>query len=142
MRTRKLVKDENNKIHLVWFGSYGKNQNGTAKFAGTVDVSKPYGYEDNGKHENYSTLAEGIRDDLIQRLSLIKGELWYNIKLGIPLFNKIKKKGLIDSYIIKEVLSCPDVTNIVKFKSYVQNDRNYSCEILVNTTYGEIKFSI
>lgn len=138
MRTRKLIKDENNKFHLVWFGSYGKNQNGTAKFAGEVDLEKPYGYEDNGKHENYSTLSEGVRDDLIQRLSIIKGELWYNTKLGIPLFNKIEKKGILDSYIINEVSNCPDVTNIVKFTSEVKNNRDYSCEILVNTIFGDI----
>ena len=142
MRTRKLIKDENNKFHLVWFGSYGKNLDGTAKFVGDVDLDKQYGYEDNGKHENYSVLAEGVRDDLIQRLSVIRGELWYNITIGMPIFIKIKKKGILDSYIINEVLNCPDVTGIVKFTSSVKNNVNYSCELLVNTTYGEIKFSI
>ena len=45
-------------------------------------------YNKNNKHENYGKEKEAIIDSLTQRLSVIKGELWYNVSAGLPLLEK------------------------------------------------------
>ena len=138
MRCRKIV-EENGIKNIVWFGSYGKNSDGTAKFAGTVssDVNKQYGYDDNGKHDNYSVEQQAICDSIIQQLSVIRGELWYNIGKGIPIFDKVKRKGFIDSYIVETVLNIKDVRSIITFKSEIEDSHKYKANIEILTKYGE-----
>lgn len=106
--------------NVVWFGSIGKNPDGTAI-----------------KRDNFSKQQEGVSDSLTQRLSLIKGELWYNITYGLPLFDKIKSKVLIDSQVINIITSHPDVIRINNFSSTLERN-NYSCYIKVITQYGNI----
>lgn len=142
MRTRRIKIDENGVKHIVWFGSYGKNQDGTAKFYDNNVNRSLYGKDDNGKHDNYSKEQEAIKDSLMQRLSVIKGELWYNVSVGIPLFDKIKKKGVLDSYIVFEILKHPDVKEVLEFKSNVVNNHSYSCSCNVLSKYGEINITI
>lgn len=138
MKCRKVFTTEDGVRNIVWFGSYGKNQDGTAKFVGEVNNEKPYGFDDNGKHENYSIEQQGVCDDLIQRLNLIKGELWYNVQKGLPLFDKVKQKGFIDSYVIQTVLELNDVMNIISFDSTIENNHYYKCNFKVLTVYGEL----
>lgn len=126
MKTR--IIDENGNI--VWFGSYGKNDDGTGKFI-NKDTKR-----------SYVDKNEGIKCSLIQRLSVIKGELWYNIDLGIPLFEKQRNKGVVDSYIISTVLEHPDVISITEFNSYIVNNHNYECDFKCTTKYGEIEVSL
>lgn len=125
MKTR--IIDENRNI--VWFGSYGKNKDGTAKFF-------------NEDKSNYVDENEAIRCSLIQRLNVIKGELWYNIKTGIPLLEKQRSRGVIDSYIISTIMSHPDVISIVEFNSYIENNHIYKCNFKCSTKHGEINIDI
>ena len=143
MRCRKIV-EENGIKNIVWFGSYGKNQDGTAKFAGEVtsDVNKQYGYEDNGKHENYSIEEQAICDSITQQLSIIRGELWYNINKGLPIFDKVKRKGFIDSYVVETTLNTKDVKSITSFKSEIENNHHYKANLNVLTKYGELAIEI
>ena len=129
MRCRRIITDTDKKKKVVWFGSYGKNEDGTAKFY------------DNTKHNNFSDKQEGVADSLTQRLSVIKGELWYNISYGLPLFEKQKSKVAIDSFIGSTITTHPDVTSIESFKSQVI-DKNYTCTIVINTVYGQINLEI
>ena len=129
MKARRLKFDQNVK-NIVWFGSYGKNPDGTAKF-----------YNSNNKHDNYSIEAEGVKDSLIQRLSVLKGELWYNVSVGIPLLEKYRTKGMIDAYIASVILKHPDVENIISFTSNQENHQ-YSCKFTCSTQYGNLTISI
>ena len=130
MKCRRLEKSDNN-YNVVWFGSYGENEDGTSKF-----------YNKNNKHDNYSVSQEGVADSLIQRLNVIKGELWYNVSVGIPLFEKSKKVGIMDSYIITTILDHPDVISILEFKSEILNNHIYNCYFKVATIYGDLDVNL
>lgn len=125
MKTR--IIDENGNI--VWFGSIGKNEDGTSKFI-------------NNKKSSYAEENEGIKSSLIQRLSVIRGELWYNVNKGIPLLEKQRSRGIIDSYIISTVLEHPDVISIIEFDSYIENNHIYKCDFKCSTKHGEININI
>lgn len=126
------IKDEviDNVRHrtIVWFGSYGRNDDGTAKFFNTND-----------KHDNFAKEQQGVVDSLIQRLSVIKSELWYNVSYGLPL--QSNSKLAIDSEIVKIVSNHPDVMQIVDFTSAV-NNHAYRCDLIVQTKYGIVDISI
>ena len=125
------VKRENGKNIIVWFGSYGINEDGTAKF-----------YNINDKHDNISTEQEAVGDSLTQRLSVIEGELWYSITEGLPLLNKIKSKIELDASVTEIVLGHPDVVSITSFSSQVNDKREYSTTFTVETEYGSLDVSI
>lgn len=116
----RAIKDNN----IVFFGSYGINQDGTAK-----------------KADNYSTEQQGVADSLTQRLSILKGELWYQFSYGIPLFEKVKSKTYIDTYVATVVKNHPEVVNIIKFNSKLEN-RHYSAEMEILSSYGPLNFTI
>lgn len=129
MKTRMIVANESGVKNVVWFGSIGIDGEGKAKFV----------KEDKSSYEGGK---EGIAYSLTQRLSVIKGELWYNIKQGIPLFDKQRSKGIIDSYVIQTVLKHDEVLSIVEFNSYVINNHQYKCSLKCSTMYGEININI
>lgn len=118
------------KSEIVWFGSYGKDENGNAKF-----------YNKDNKHDNFSENKEAIADLLNQELSVLKNELWYNYNFGLPIFEKQKSKITIDSSIISIVQSHKEVTNINYFKSFIQ-DKKYFCDMIINTIYGDINITL
>ena len=132
MKCRRLKTwyDELGRRHrdVVWFGSYG------------VDDDKAKFYNEEDKHDNYSEKQEAIVDSLTQRLSVIKKELWYNQNYGIPLFEKIKSKGIMDSYIISTIVQLPEVIRIVNFSSNVENNK-YSCYADIITEYGNVQLN-
>ena len=129
MKTRMIIENESGVKNVVWFGSMGINEDGTAKFV----------KEDKSSYEGGK---EGIAYSLTQRLSVIKGELWYNIKQGIPLFDKQRSKGIIDSYVIQTILKHEEVLSIVEFNSYIVNNHQYKCSLKCSTMYGEININI
>lgn len=88
------------------------------------------------KADNYVGEQHGVAVSLIQRLSIIKGELWYKASYGLPLLDKIKNKGIYDSIIINIINSHPDVENIVYYNSKIEN-HSYIFNFIVRTIYGE-----
>ena len=86
--------------------------------------------------KNYAGLQEGTAYSLIQRLSVLKNELWWQINYGIPLLEKVKNKNIFDSVIINIILNHPDVTNIIYLNSFVQGNQYYF-EVKVSTVYSE-----
>lgn len=125
------VKRVNGKNIIVWFGSYGVNKDGTAKF-----------YNINDKHDNISTEQEGVADSLTQRLSVIEGELWYSITEGLPLLNKVKSKVELDATITEIIFGHPDVLEISTLESQINDKREYSAKIGVETSYGEVTINV
>lgn len=128
MRYRRVIRD-NNINNIVWFGSYGVNPNGTAKFVGP------------GKHENFSSGSLGVKDSLTQQLNTIEGELWYAVNFGIPLMDNFTSKSELDTEIMSMILAHPEVQTILKFTSRVQG-RHYWCEAEIQSTFGVIILSV
>ena len=104
LKTGDKIKVEFNNV--VWFGSYGITADGHSKF-----------YNENDIHDNFADKQQGVCDSLTQRLSVIRGELWYNINFGLPLLEKIESKIAIDAAISEIVLAHPDVEEIATFES-------------------------
>lgn len=134
-RRLKIEKDASGNIlrrDIVWFGSYGLNHDGTAKF-----------FNPNDKHDNYASEAEGVAVSLTQRLNVLQGELWYNINSGLPLWDKHKNTTILDTYITSTILSHSEVKNIIEFSSELINSSNqkqltYSAKTKILTNYGEL----
>lgn len=136
-RKMKIWTDEQGKEHrdIVWFGSYGVDDNGKALRAND-DYSTKF-----VAHDNYATEQEGVVNSLIQRLSVIQGELWWQMDYGIPLFSNVSSKAIMDSSIIDMTLEHEDVLEFIDFNSTLEN-HNYRCNFEVLTTYGNIIVNI
>ena len=85
--------------------------------------------------DNYSKEQKGVANSLIQRLSVIKGELWYKASYGLPLMEKIKNKGIYDSIIINIITTHPEVVNLISIESKIEN-RKYMLDFVVYTIYN------
>lgn len=131
-RRNKIVSDSANQrdFRVVWFGSYGTDENGKALF-----------FDKDNKHDNFSSKQQAVVDSLTQRLSVLKGELWYSINEGLPLLDKTKSKLSLDSALGSIILKHPDVTNIVEFNSKIVN-RKYHADVKILSVYGEISINL
>ena len=115
MRCRNSI-DKN----IVWFKSYGIDEDGKAK---KVD-------------ENFVENEKAVAQSLKQKLSVIQGELWYHINYGLPLYNKVKSKGVLDAVILGILEDHPSVKKIINFKSSIVNHK-YTFTFTVNTIYNK-----
>lgn len=85
---------------------------------------------------NYVSDTDAIVASLTQRLSVLKGELWYQVNYGLPLTDKIRSTKIFDAVICDIITSHPGVTGIVKFSSNIENHTyRFNAEIL--TIYGD-----
>ena len=115
MRCRNSI-DKN----IVWFKSYGIDEDGKAK---KVDG-------------NFVENEKAVTQSLKQKLSVIQGELWYHINYGLPLYNKVKSKGVLDAVILGILEDHPSVKKIINFKSSIVNHK-YTFTFTVNTIYNK-----
>lgn len=128
MKCRKVVWNEvNKKYDIVWFGSQG---------LAPVDPENSDAPLKKISADNYSIEQEGVAHSLIQRLSVIRGELWYQINYGLPLFEKIKNKGILDSLIMGTITDHPEVRSVGDFSSVVEKSK-YSISVKIDTIYNE-----
>lgn len=98
-------------------------------------------YSTSKKENNFSVEKDAVVDSLIERLSILKGELWYKASYGQPIMSITKSKVAMDSFIAEVIMSHPDVKQIDSFDSYIK-DKKYYCYTVINTKYGEIELSI
>lgn len=130
MKCRRIIKNDKGNWDVIWFGSHGKNSNGTAQF-----------YNVDNKHDNYADNQDAVADSLIQQLSVLKYELWYNYEFGMPIIDKVKYKGIIDAYIIQVILNNPNIIEIKGF--YSKSDlHEYNCYTQILSKYGLIDLSL
>lgn len=115
MRCRNSI--DNN---IVWFKSYGIEEDGKAKKV----------------KENFVENEKAVAQSLKQKLSVIQGELWYHINYGLPLYNKVKSKGVLDAVILGILEDHPSVKKIINFKSSIVNHK-YTFTFTVNTIYNK-----
>ena len=164
MICRKMI-SYNNQLNLVFLGAKGVETDKKYAFNQTTNMFEEYDeskideYKKNKKgdvvlypkavfidennddvtikYNSYATGKEGVCQSIMQRLSLIQGELFHFINLGAPNF-KTTNKAMMDSYVIKTCLENKEVINIKSFNSVVK-DNNYLCSIILNTNYGEVE---
>lgn len=133
MRVRRVMDERSGTTRrraIVWFGSYGTNADGTAKFVNPND-----------KHDNFSSENTMVRDCLIQRLSVIQHELWYNYQYGMPLVDEDTAKVTIDNFVMKTIQEHQDVLEITSFTSNLDK-HNYHCDVQFTTKFGNTSLSL
>lgn len=116
MRCRAL----NSKNHIIWFGK---------------DLDRKV----DGQYvnaDNYAENSDAVVASLTQRLSVIKGELWYQINYGIPLTDNITRAALFDSIIADIITSHPGVTEITEFTSKIVS-RTYYYDCKIKTIFND-----
>lgn len=89
----------------------------------------------------FADKQEGVASSLMQRLNVIEGELWYNVKEGLPLFNKNVTITSMDAWLIRTIMKHPDVVSILTFSSTL-NDHKYSATTHILSKYGELDLRI
>lgn len=133
MRVRRVMDERSGTTRrraIVWFGSYGTNTDGTAKFVNPND-----------KHDNFSSENTMVRDSLIQHLSVIQHELWYNYQYGMPLVDEDTAKVTIDNFVMKTIQEHQDVLEITSFTSNLDK-HNYHCDVQFTTKFGNTSLSL
>ena len=129
MRCRTYIEDNGTK-NIVWFGSYGKNSDGTAKKISNQQVES-----------NFSINENAVADSLTEKLHVIKGELWHAIQFGLPLLDKVKSKALIDTTVAQIVSEQTNVIGITSFTSSIIN-KEYKCNMIIKTIFGDVNVLI
>ena len=157
MRVRRLIDEKTDLVknrRVVWFGSYGK----TTKLDANGNVITHSEVQDDGtiiqvptmfakfvnpnnKHDNFASENEMVRDSLIQKLSVIKHELWYDYQFGMPLVDSNIAQVQIDAFVMQTITQHQDVIAIQKFKSKVEGHA-YACNVEIITKFGEVKISL
>lgn len=85
--------------------------------------------------------SEMVANDLISKLSIIKGELWYNRLYGLPLLDKVRNKSFLDAEVLKIIRNQEGVESITSFESNVDN-HVYNVNVTIKTIYGNITISV
>lgn len=133
MRVRRIIDNVQGSTRnrtVVWFGSSGTNTDGTAKFVNP-----------DNKHDNFATGNTWVRDSLVQRLSVIQHELWYNYQYGMPLVDTGTSKVTIDTFVMKTIQEHEDVLSITSFSSRIEKT-TYKCDVNFTTTFGKTSLSL
>ena len=100
-----------------------------------------YRYSTKASAENFVDKQNAVASALNEMLRVIKGELWYNVIYGIPLFDKVASKIQMDTAVMDIVNSHKEVVMIENFTSYITKN-TYSCSMNIKTIYGDIAISI
>lgn len=130
MRVRKVARQSEYDLthdEIIWFGSYGTNSDGTAKFI--------------ENKESFSEDKAFVADALQQKLNILKSELWWNINFGLPLLEKVHSKQSLDIAVTEIIMSQEGVKDITEFDSSVGN-HHYSAQITIESEYGTLNLSI
>lgn len=88
------------------------------------------------KLPNYVEDTDAVVVSLIQRLSVIKGELWWQVNYGMPLTDKVRGTTLYDMVVTDIITSHPGVASIQSYSSnLVGHTYTYTCTI--KTVFGD-----
>lgn len=88
------------------------------------------------KIPNYVEDTDAVVVSLIQRLSVIKGELWWQVNYGMPLTDKVRGTTLYDMVVTDIITSHPGVASIQSYSSnLVGHTYTYTCTI--KTVFGD-----
>ena len=77
-----------------------------------------------------------VKDSLISKLSILKGELWYKSNYGLPLTEKTKIKSIIDVAVLDIINDQQEIKSVISFDSRV-NNHNYILNFSLATIYSD-----
>lgn len=88
------------------------------------------------------TDLEGLRQKIIQKLTLFKGEWFLDVEAGLPYFQDVLIKGvdvgLVSTLINTEILDEPEVLEVTEFTADLDPDtRKFTYAATVSTVFGE-----
>lgn len=121
MKCRRLTENKG----IVWFGRDCKNVH-----EDDADLRLPI-----VEGGNYAEDKDAVEHSLTQRLSVLKGELWYQINYGIPLLEKQKGTRVLDVVICDIITSHPAVSSLTSYSSKIV-DGVYTFDCSIKTIYG------
>lgn len=85
---------------------------------------------------NYVSGTDAVIASLTQRLSVIKGELWYQVNYGLPLTEKQRGTNVLDLVIGDIISSHPGVASLDSYTSKV-NGHTYFYECKITSVFGD-----
>lgn len=88
------------------------------------------------KLPNYVEDTDAVVVSLIQRLSVIKGELWWQVNYGMPLTDKVRGTTLYDMVIADIITSHPGVASIQSYSSNLVG-HTYTYTYTIKTIFGD-----
>ena len=142
MRCRQIVNVDGQTKQVVWFNRIVLSTPAVCSdktiCSNDLACSDGFTYK---TMDNYVDRQAGVASSLTQRLSIIRGELWYAVNEGLPIADKVSSKAIIDAKIIEIVSKHPDVKSITEFTS-VKDKHSYTCSFKANTTYGELVVTV
>lgn len=100
-----------------------------------------YPYQLKDSSNSFVDNQSAVATSLTQRLNIIRGELWYKVSFGLPLYEKISKKIEMDAAVLQIVNEHPDVISVNNFNSVIIK-HTYSCSMTIKSKYGELELSI
>ena len=77
-----------------------------------------------------------VKDSLISKLSILKGELWYKSNYGLPLTAHTKIKSIIDVAVLDIINDQQEIKSVISFDSRV-NNHNYILNFSLATIYSD-----
>jgi hypothetical protein len=91
---------------------------------------------------DYLTDIDAVAQIIKTRLLLFVNEWWEDVFDGLPLWQEIlgqigTKKEIVDRVLQERIMTTPYVQGIESLTSTLI-DREYECEIVVNTTFGQL----
>lgn len=108
----------------------GSTINGTIWTTDTTPVQVGRGSLTAPPAANYAEDTDAVVASLIQRLSIIKGELWYQVNYGLPLTEKQSGVNVFDLVIADIISSHPGVASLDKYTSKITDHTYYyNCQI-------------
>lgn len=94
-------------------------------------VKNGYIFRNFVRADNYSIDKDSIVPSLMQRLSVLKGELWYQVNYGLPLVESHNSPVVFDMVIYDIISSHPGVSSIRSYQSEkVGHTYTFTCEIV------------
>ena len=142
MRCRQIVNVDGQTKQIVWFNRIVLSTSAVCSdetiCSNDLACSDGFTYK---TMDNYVDRQAGVASSLTQRLSIIRGELYYAVNEGLPIADKVSSKAIIDAKIIEIASKHPDVKSITEFTS-VKDKHSYTCSFKVNTTYGELVVTV
>lgn len=142
MRCRQIVNVDGQTKQVVWFNRIVLSTSAVCSdktiCSNDLACSDGFTYK---TMDNYVDRQAGVASSLTQRLSIIRGELWYAVNEGLPIADKVSSKAIIDAKIIEIVSKHPDIKSITEFTS-VKDKHSYTCSFKANTTYGELVVTV
>lgn len=107
---------------------------GTADFE-PADVGQ-YNNTNYPAAQNYISDTDAVVASLNQRLSVIKGELWYQVNYGLPLTEKQRGTTVLDLVISDIITSHPGVASLDSYTSKVSG-HTYYYDCKITSVFGD-----